>query len=166
MQSPTKRWVGVSGLTLLYPVVAYIVTYIPNPMVPGAIVALNMIFPVLAGHFYGPISGAVAGCLGTALATLLSGSQFEAYSIFPHTLMGFTAGWIGQFRSEFASAATILIGHLLNILFYVRIGLMFVPAAQLGVTLLGLISEVMIDIVAIVLLIFLFKRWLYREERW
>ncbi len=166
MQSPTKRWIGVSMFTLLYPLGAYIVRYIPNPMVPGAFVALNMIFPVLAGHFYGPFSGALAGCLGTALSALLSGSQFGAFSVFPHTLMGFTAGWAGQFRSEFSTASTILIGHLLNILFYIRMGLLVISADEVGASLLGLLSEIMIDIVAIVLMIFLFKRWLYSEERW
>jgi uncharacterized membrane protein len=166
VQSQTKRWIGVTVFTLLYPAVAYIVTYIPNPMVPGAIVALNMIFPILAGHFYGPISGAVAGSLGTALAALLRSSQFDALSVFPHTLMGFIAGWIGPLRSELSSASTILIGHVLNILFYIRLGLLMVPADQVGVTLLGIISEAMIDIVAIVLVIFLGKRWLYTAERW
>lgn len=166
MNKQTNRLIGVTVFTLLYPALAYVVEYIPNPMVPGAIVALNMILPVLAGYFYGPLSGAVAGGVGTALAALLRASLFDGTAIFPHILMGATAGWMGKRRAEILSSTTILIGHSLNMLFYLRLGVITIPPEQVGSTLLGLATEAMIDIVAIVLVIALLKRWLYQEHRW
>jgi uncharacterized membrane protein len=135
-------------------------------MVPGAIVALNMIMPVLAGYFYGPMSGAAAGGLGTALAALYDASLFNGLAIFPHALMGLAAGWIGRYRSDLLSATTILLGHTLNMLFYLRLGVISIAPDQWGTTLLGLATETMVDIVAIVLVIALLKRWLYQVERW
>jgi uncharacterized membrane protein len=166
MKQQTKQIIGIAVFTLLYPALAYVVEYIPNPMVPGAIVALNMILPVLAGYFYGPLSGAVAGGVGTALAALLRASLFDGAAIFPHILMGAAAGWMGKRRAEILSSTTILIGHALNMLFYLRLGVLTIPSERIASTLLGLATEAMIDIVAIVLVIALLKRWLYQEHRW
>jgi uncharacterized membrane protein len=166
MRSLTKHQIGVLVFTALYPAGAYLVRYIPNPMVPGASVALNMILPVLAGYFYGPLSGATAGCVGTALAALLRVNMWDAVAIFPHTLMGLAAGWAGQKRSEVLASTTILIGHALNMLFFLRLGMMTITAEQVGPMLLGLAAETMIDIVAIVLVAALLKQWLYESRRW
>lgn len=96
MKPETKRLLGVTVFTLLYPALAQVIKCIPNPMVPGAILALNMILPVLAGYFYGPSSGAVAGGLGTTLSALIRVSMFDTLAIFPHTVMGIVAGWAGN----------------------------------------------------------------------
>lgn len=166
MQPKTQRVIGLAVFTLLYPLTSSVLGFIPNPMIPGANIAFNMIFPILAGHFYGPLSGGVAGSIGTASATLVSASAFEGMAIFPHTGMGIVAGWVGQYRSEPRTALTIIIGHGLNILFYLRLGLMSIPPDGLAISLLGLLTETMIDLVAIVLLIFMLKRSLYSVERW
>ncbi|MBU0496144.1 MAG: hypothetical protein KKB13_30185 [Chloroflexi bacterium] len=166
MSPQTKRLLGIMAFTLLYPLLGPVVQYIPNPMVPGAIVALNMILPVLAGYFYGPVSGAVVGGVGTALAALLWVDPFDGLAIFPHIVMGALAGWTGKQRSELLSSAMILVGHALNMLFYLRLGLITISLEEVGVTALGLAAETMIDIIAIVLVIILLKRWLYHEERW
>ena len=162
-----KRFYGLLVLSLAYAGGSYLVRYIPNPMVPGALLALNMIFPVLAGYFYGPLSGVVAGGLGTALAALLRVDMYDALAILPHALMGLAAGLAGNRRSDFLAALSILVGHLLNILFYIRFGMMEIAPENISVTLLGLTSEVTVDVVAILLLITLLKRWLYQEKaRW
>jgi len=161
-----KRLTGIAAFTLAYPVLGLVVQYIPNPMVPGAIIALNMIMPVLAGYFYGPWSGAVAGGAGTGIAALLGGSVFDYYAIIPHAIMGGVAGWTGRFRSEFLTASTILVGHALNMLVYIGTGAITIPAEKAGTTLLGLAAEAMVDIIAIVLLIHLLKRYLYCPNRW
>jgi len=136
-------------------------------MVPGALLALNMVFPVLAGYFYGPLSGAVVGALGTALAALLRADLYDAVAILPHAVMGAAAGLAGDRRNDFLAALSVLVGHLLNLLFFLRLGLMSIPSTTLGVTLLGLTTEVTIDVVAIMLLIVVLKRWLYQEKgRW
>ncbi len=166
MKPQTRRLVGIVVFTLIYPATAFVVKYIPNPMVPGAIVALNMIVPVLAGYFYGPVSGALAGGAGTAISALLRASMFDAMAVFPHAVMGAAAGWAGKSRSEVLSAATIIIGHALNMLFYLRLGVLTVPPERVSLTLLGLAAETMVDIVAIILVILLLKKHLYQKERW
>lgn len=166
MNPQTKRLVGVIVFTLLYPLLRPVVEHIPNPMVPGAVVALNMIMPILAGYFYGPLSGAVAGGVGTAIAALLGVNMFDGLAILPHAIMGIAAGWLGQRRNDFLSSTTIMIGHVLNMLFFWRMGIFTITLNQLGVVLLGLVTETMIDIVAIILVIALLKRYLYQVERW
>jgi uncharacterized membrane protein len=161
-----KRLIGITAFTLAYPTMQLGVRYIPNPMVPGANIALNMIMPVLAGYFFGPWSGAFAGGIGTGIASILSGSIFTVLAIIPHTIMGAVAGWTGRYRSEFLTASTILIGHSLNMLFYLGTGVITIAAGKAGETLLGLATEAMIDIIAIVILILLLKRYLYCTERW
>lgn len=161
-----KRLIGIAAFTLAYPALELVVQYIPNPMVPGAIIALNMILPVLAGYFYGPWSGVVAGGAGTGIAALLGGSVFNYLAIIPNAIMGGVAGWTGRFRSEFLTASTILVGHGLNMLFFIGTGVIAIPADKAGTTLLGLATESMVDIIAIVLLIHLLKRYLYCPTRW
>jgi uncharacterized membrane protein len=161
-----KRLLGIAAFTLAYPALELIVQYIPNPMVPGAIIALNMIMPVLAGYFYGPWSGAVAGGAGTGIAALLGGSVFNYLAIIPNAIMGVVAGFSGRFRSEFLTASTILVGHGLNMLVFIGTGVITIPAGKAGTTLLGLAAESMVDIIAIVLIIHLLKQYLYCPKRW
>jgi|WetSurMetagenome_2_1015567.scaffolds.fasta_scaffold02429_7 uncharacterized membrane protein len=161
-----KRLIGIAAFTLAYPALELVVRYIPNPMVPGAIIALNMILPVLAGYFYGPWSGAFAGGAGTGIAALLGGSVFNYLAIIPNAIMGGVAGFSGRFRSEFLTASTILVGHSLNMLVFIGAGVITIPAEKAGTTLLGLAAESMVDIIAIVLLLHLLKRYLYCPERW
>lgn len=63
----TKAVLGIAAFTLAHPALEIVDQYFSNPMVPGAIIALNMILPVLAGYFFGPWSGAVAGSAGSGV---------------------------------------------------------------------------------------------------
>jgi len=166
MESHTQRIIGVTAFTLLFPATAPLAQHIPNPMVPGAIVSLNMILPVLAGHFYGPLSGAIAGGVGTLLAALWLSNKFYAVGLISMTILGAIAGWAGIRRSETLSAMTIIPAHLLNMLLLTHLELLVIQPEQIKVILLGLATETMIDIVAIVLVITLLKKWLYQKERW
>jgi uncharacterized membrane protein len=163
----SRRWhPGLIILTLAYPLMHFIVHYIPNPIIPTANIALNMIFPILAGYFYGPVSGALAGALGTGLAALLGPDIYDAMAILSHALMGTAAGMAGTSRSQFPAALTIIIGHALNILFFWRFDLL--KFEHVSTLLLGLVTETTIDIVAIILMIVLLQKWLYQEieQRW
>ncbi len=136
-------------------------------MVPGAIVSLNMILPILAGYFFGPMSGLTAGGAGFWLSALLLSNQFYLASVFSLALAGALAGWIGRNRrAEIPAAATIILAHAINIFVLMRVGLLVIPAERVGVTLLGLAAESVIDIIATVLVIVALKQWLYQSERW
>ncbi len=157
---------GFIVLTLAYPIAHFVVAKIPNPFVPSANLALNMIFPILVGYFYGPISGAIAGAIGAGLSALIAADIYDAMSILPHAIMGYVAGLAGATRSQFPAALSILCGHLLNILFYWRFDLLTMD--NVGILFLGLLTETTIDVVAIVLLIVILQKQLYREvdQRW
>ncbi len=77
MKPNRVQLLGILVFTLLFPVLASLVQYIPNPMVPGAIISLNMILPILAGYFFGPFSGLIVGSTGILLAALLQADKFS-----------------------------------------------------------------------------------------
>ena len=166
MESRKKRIVGILVLTVLYPITSLMVRYIPNPMVPDAHIALNMIFPVLAGFFYGPMSGATAGCLGTGGAALLYANPFDAAATLPHTFMGILAGFAGRKGIEFWSALSLLFGHILNLFFFARLGLITIPGEEIGRVSLGLAAETAIGVMAVSLLGALLKRGMFMADRW
>ena len=162
----TRTYLGLVIFTLAYPAAHSLVQFIPNPLVPNANLAINMIFPILAGYFYGPFSGAVAGMFGPALSGFVRGDLYDVLAIFPHTLMGFAAGMAGRSKLQFLAALSVLIGHVLNVFFFWRFDLL---TFKMPFTLiLGLLTETTVDVVAITLLIVLFQKTLYREveQRW
>lgn len=145
-----RQMAQVAVLAAVYVVLGQVVRFIPNPMVPGAIVALNMVVVVIAGMLLGPASGAWVGLIGTLVNALSpAGNPFEWAAIIPHTIMGFVAGLVGQ-RRLVLGALTIVVGHLLNVLAFIIVGL--IPAAQVAVTIfsVGLLAEIVIDVVVIV----------------
>jgi uncharacterized membrane protein len=157
---------GLILLTIAYPLTHFIFVHIPNPFIPSASLALNMIFPILAGYFYGPVSGAIAGAVGTGLSAFVGADIYDGLSVLPHAVMGYAAGIAGKTQSQFIAALSIIYGHLLNILFFWRFDLVTVD--QAGVLFLGLLTETTIDVVAIVLVIVFLQKQLYRERehRW
>ena len=49
----------------------------PNPFIPGAVIAVNMVVPVLTGILFGRVPGLLVGLLGTLLnAVSPAGSLF------------------------------------------------------------------------------------------
>lgn len=161
-----RPYLGLLIFILAYPAAHFIVQYVPNPFVPDANLAINMIFPVVAGYLYGPVSGALAGLLGTGLSAVVVPDIYDALAVLPHTLMGIAAGIAGKSRQQLLSALCILIGHALNILFFWRYDLLEIKSAF--VLTLGLVTETTIDVVAIIFLIVLLQKWVYREneQRW
>jgi energy-converting hydrogenase Eha subunit B len=167
MKSNHNRLLGIALFTLLFPITAPLMQCIPNPMVPGAIVSLNMILPILAGYFYGAISGMIVGGTGALFAALLQANQFYLAGVYSMGLVGALAGWIGRHhRAEIPAATTIILSHIINILVLIRVGMLDIPPERIGVTLLGLTAESAIDIIATMLVIATLKQWLYQTERW
>ncbi len=139
----------VAVLAAVYVVLGQVVRFIPNPMVPGAIVALNMVVVVIAGMLLGPAAGASVGLIGTLVNALSpAGNPFEWAAVIPHAIMGLVAGLVGQ-RRLVLGALTIVVGHALNILAFILVGL--IPASQVAVTVfsIGLLTEVIIDVIVI-----------------
>ncbi|MBI3975140.1 MAG: ECF transporter S component [Armatimonadetes bacterium] len=148
----TRQIAYVAVLAALYVVIGRFLTqFLPNPMVPGAIIAINMVVVVIAGILFGPGAGALVGLIGTTLNAFVSPSgsrAFEFAAIIPHTIMGLSAGLIAR-ASAPAAALAIIIGHLLNIAAFILVGL--IPLNQLAITIfsVGLLVETVIDLVVI-----------------
>ncbi|MDQ7843506.1 MAG: ECF transporter S component [Armatimonadota bacterium] len=143
----------IALLAALYVVLGQVVRFIPNPMVPGAIIALNMVVVVVAGILLGPVPGALVGLVGTLLNAISpAGNPFERAAIIPHTIMGAAAGW-ARGAPVVLAALTIIVGHALNILAFVILRLL--PANQVTATVfsVGLLLEIVIDVVVISILV-------------
>jgi len=152
----TRQIAYVAVLAALYVIIGQFTRFIPNPMVPGATIALNMVVVVIAGILLGPVPGALVGLIGTGInAFITSGTRsggFELAAIIPHAIMGLTAGLVGR-RSLIFGALTILVGHVLNIIAFILVGLL--PANQIAATIfsVGLLVEAVIDVVVILIVV-------------
>lgn len=160
----------------LYLLLGMLVQQIPNPMVPSAILALNMVVIVVMGHFGGMRVGFLVGGGATLLnffiRLLFSGFDgYELAAVLPHALMGAFAGWIGLKKSRIATASTIILGHFLNIIAFVATGLLARQVLSQGVFWNGLLAETMVDLILIALILGLEDKLRSRSlgviwERW
>jgi uncharacterized membrane protein len=120
-------------------------------MVPGAIIAVNMVAVVVAGILFGPTAGGLVGFVGTLVNALFSETgarPFELAAIIPHTVMGTVAGLVARVNSP-AAALAIIVGHALNIVAFLILGLL--PFNQVAVLIFwaGLLVETVVDLVVI-----------------
>ena len=149
----TRQIAYVAVLAALYVVLGQVVRFIPNPMVPGAIIALNMVVVVIAGLILGPTAGALVGLVGTLInAASPAGNPFEWAAVIPHTIMGITAG-LARRAPVVLGALTIILGHVLNIVAFIIAGLL--PGNQVTATIFsaGLALEVVIDVIVISIIV-------------
>jgi uncharacterized membrane protein len=155
----TRQITHVGVLAALYVIIGQFVRFIPNPMVPGAIIALNMVVVVIAGILLGPAAGALVGLVGTAVNGFLTpaGNPFERAAVLPHAIMGFAAGLVGA-RSAVAGSLTIIIGHVLNIFVFILLGLLPLAEITAVIFFFGLAFETVVDVVVILAAVPLLKR--------
>ncbi len=121
-----------------------------NPFIPGAVVAVNMVVPVVAGILFGWRVGFFVGLLGT-LGNALSpaGSTFEYLSILPHALMGLSAGILKNYVPTPVAALALVVGHALNLAAYTLYGLVSSAVFQNPQFWDGLFYEIFIGIATI-----------------
>lgn len=125
----------------------------PNPFIPGAIIAINMIVPVLAGILFGPWCGLVVGLGGTFINSFTpAGSSFELLATLPHGLMGFVAGKLVDRAPTPVPSMALAAGHLGNIAMYVAFGLMKWTEVANARFWYGLLTEFFVGMVAVSLI--------------
>ncbi len=163
-----RQWIKVAIGVIAYVGLGQLTQFIPNPMLPRASLALNIVVPVIIGYWSGSRVGALVGVIGTALNFLVRlpfhGPDFyEALAIIPHGIMGAISGWRGLEGARIAAAATVFAGHLLNIASFTLAGLL--PRATLGEQLFwsGLLAESVIDMILIALIIGLGQYFKYKK---
>lgn len=153
-------WRSVLLGVLVYVVLGQVVQYIPNPMVPDAIIALNMTVVVILAYFTGPWEGALVGALGTLgnflVKSALNGVDwYELTAVVPHMLMGVFAGYLANRaeRQRVAVATTIFIGHGLNVLAFLIFGLLSLSRVTAPEFWNGLLAEGIIDMILILIVV-------------
>lgn len=152
-------WRSVLLGVLIYVVLGQVVQYIPNPMVPDAIIALNMSVVVVLAYFTGPWEGALVGALGTLGNFLVKSAtggvdmMYELAAVIPHAVMGMVAGYLAQRgeRQRVAVATTIFLGHGLNVVAFVSSGLLSWARAFSPDLWNGLLTEGILDMILILL---------------
>ncbi len=163
------RWKPVLLGVGLYVVTGQLVRYLPNPMVPDAIIALNMAIVVIMAYFTGPLEGALIGFLGTVGNFLFKlpmvTDLYELAAVLPHTVMGAYAGWLAtRYREsenrKIGVALSIFVGHLLNVAVFVGTGLLKTDQAGQPTFWSGIVTEGVIDIIVILLVITIVENFL------
>jgi len=129
----------------------------PNPFIDGAVIAVNMIIPVIAGLIFGPMAGLFTGLLGTGVNAQITQSNFEFLAILPHGAMGMFAGYLRKKYPTPIAASSIMLGHGLNILFFYFAGLIAIETFQNIGFWKGLFFEILVGIVAIIVLVSVYK---------
>lgn len=143
---------------VVLPVVLYVLlgnarSIQPNPFIPGAIIAVNMVVPVLAGILFGRVPGLLTGLLGTLLNAITpAGSVFELLSIVPHGIMGWVAGHFRERLPTVFLACSLIVGHGLNILVYVLFGALSITSLFHLAFWYGLIYETFAGVIAVTIL--------------
>ena len=153
------KWVlRIALLSIFYVLLGNARSVQENPFIPGAVIAVAMIVPVVAGILFGPSTGFLTGIIGTGLNALTpAGSAFEIAAIIPHGIMGFYAGILRKSLPSPICSLTVIIGHSLNLIVFILFGLMQVTAVLQPSFWYGLSYEIFINIVAIIILIGLYR---------
>lgn len=154
---------AIIALVIIYVLLGNIKTIQANPMVPGAVVAVNMIVVVIAGILFGRRVGLTVGFLGTLINAIVTGSSFEFAAIIPHALMGATAGYLRARTSILGASLAILVGHVLNILMFIIFGLLAVAILSTSNFWIGITYETIFGIVSISIICWLYTS-LFRKK--
>jgi len=150
-----QPWVWQSlVLIILYILLGNSRSVQPNPFIPGAVIAVNMIIPVIGGILFGKRVGLLAGFFGTLINAALTGSVFEYIAIIPHSIMGFVAGYYMKKLPSPALSFSILIGHGLNIILFLAFKL--IPSLSIWFW-YGLAYESFAEILGIIVVTTLYK---------
>jgi len=150
-------------MIILYLILGNINSIKSNPVVPGAIVAVNMIVVVIAGILFGKKVGLGTGLAGTFVNAAITGSGFELAAIIPHTIMGWYAGKIANKKRLVISSLAIIVGHILNIIMFLITGLLSISALANSYFWMGLIYGAVFGIISISLICWLYLKIVHKK---
>lgn len=99
MSKHQAKFISVNALAMALVCISTMIVQIPIPM---GYMHLGNVCILLAGAFFGPVTGALAGGLGSAMADLLTGyAVWVLPTLMIKSVMGFAVGYLawGGFRS-------------------------------------------------------------------
>ena len=158
MNTNWKHILEAAVLIALYVLLGNARSVEQNPLIPGAVIAVNMFVPVLAGILFGARTGFLVGLLGTLInAFTPAGSVFELLSVAPHAVMGYAAGFASQRLPSPIATLSLVIGQSLNILLFSLFGLIPLGNLILPEFWVGIAYEILIGSVAAIILMTLYR---------
>ncbi len=127
MKHKISPWVWQSLiLIIIYVLVGNSRSIQPNPYIPGAVIAVNIIIPIIGGILFGKRVGFLTGFFGALSNAIFTGSQFEYIAIIPLALVGFLAGTFNERAPSPVLALLIVLVQALTTALYAIFGL--IPA--------------------------------------
>ena len=161
LRSVQKREIlTIIVLIVLYLLMGHARSVQQNPCIDGATIAVNMIVPVIGGILFGARVGFCAGILGTLLNALTlpyPACSFERLAIVPHGIMGFTAGWFREKLPYPLLTGSLMVGHLLNLLFFTIFGLITVETITNIALWFGIAYETITGAIAIIIIVSIYR---------
>ncbi len=154
-----QHWTSILIGIFSYCALGLLLQGLPNPMLPGGMVALNMVIIVIVAYFNGPVAGAIVGFTATFVNFLLklplygSPDWYELGAILPHTIMGAVAGVVARNNGKITTGITIVIGHTLNLLVFLISGLLPLTLILNPIFWNGILAEAAINVIVIALVI-------------
>jgi len=152
-------------LIIIYVLLGNIPQIQQNPIIADATLAVNMIIVVLAGILFGRKAGFSVGLFGTFFNALVTGSPFEFAAIVPHLIMGWTAGALKENSNTFWASLSIILGHLLNILVFLIVGLISLEIIASDTFWYGLGVEALLGIVSINIIVGIYRLVCGKEKK-
>jgi len=153
MGSNRNELIQIIILVILYVLLGNSRSVQPNPFLTGAVIAVNMIVPVLGGILFGWRVGLLTGLAGTILNSLSpAANPFESLAVIPHGLMGLSAGLISRKFPSPIAAGALIIGHTLNMIMFISFGLIEITILHDLTFWLGITYEAFIGMVSIVII--------------
>ena len=160
-----RELVAIGAFVLLYILIGNARSIQPNPIIPGAVIAVNMVVPVIAGVLFGARAGLLVGVVGTLINSFIPGASdlvekdliFERLAVIPHGIMGLCAGLL---RDRFPTpivAGTLFIGHILNIFMFGVYGLISFSILTIPLFWYGLGFEVLAGTITVVIVVGLYR---------
>lgn len=129
-----------------------------NPFIPGAVIAVSMIVPVLAGILFGKRVGFFTGIIGTSLNYFSPASSiFDLLSIIPHGIMGFSAGLLKERFSTPLASLSLIVGHATNTVVYINFGFIAKDTLSNPEFWSGIAYETFVGIITITLITSIYK---------
>lgn len=166
MKQGWKELLAIVILSGLYVLLGNARSIQENPLIPGAVIAVNMIIPVIAGILFGWRAGLLVGLLGTMLNGFSpAGTPFDFLAAISHGIMGMTAGFLRRKLPSPIVSGTLIIGHLLNILLFYLAGLIPIGTLSNPRLWLGIIYETVVGMLAIFVIMVVYHMAIAKQHK-
>ncbi len=171
--SPLRHVAHGFVFVLFYLVLANARSIQPNPLIPGATMAVAIVVPAIAGLLSGRWTGLATGIISALAAAVIFAlvansdahrAASELLSVIPYGIMGWTAGWLRSRLPSPLPACALLLGHLLKLSTHLLAGRLSVEHLASPALWLGLAWETLLGIAVVTAVVGIFRFGLERRS--